>query len=217
VCLSEKDPSSEGCIREIITNNEYELHKYQNLETTIIDIGANCGIATIILAKQNPKSIIYSFEPDPTVFKLLEENIRVNNLTNVKHFNLAMSDNSNKVLTLCFHPQWSGGNTTCADITAFNNFHNTNSSYITVKCISLDDIINEHNISSIGVFKIDCEGAEYEIIYNSEKIKSGIIKNIVGEFHDLQYNTKADNNTSKLLDYCKQYIDGNIKITLLKL
>ena len=71
VCINEYDASGQGCINEIFINNEYVLHSFNNLKTNIIDIGANCGLATIILAKQNPESVIYSFEPHYPTFKLL--------------------------------------------------------------------------------------------------------------------------------------------------
>jgi hypothetical protein len=33
-----------------------------------------------------------------------------------------------------------------------------------------------------------------------------MVKNIVGEFHNLRYNNKADNNNNKLLEYCKSEV-----------
>jgi FkbM family methyltransferase len=216
VCINEHDPSGQGCINEIFINNEYVLNSFNNLKTSIIDIGANCGLATIILAKQNPESIIYSFEPHYPTFELLEENVKINNLTNVKLFNIAVSDSSDKKLQLINNPGCSGGNTTCSDVSVFSKYCNSEEiSYSTVDCISLDDIISKYQIDSIELLKIDCEGAEYEIIYSSVNFKNKMVKNIVGEFHNLRYNNKADNNNNKLLEYCKQHVDGICKITML--
>ncbi len=61
LCINPDDSSGNGCIREIITRNNYGLDNFKNITSTIIDIGANCGVATIILAKQNPKSIYIFF------------------------------------------------------------------------------------------------------------------------------------------------------------
>ena len=183
---NENDASGLGCIKEIVTNDDYVLHKFTNNEKKhFIDIGANCGIATIILAKQNPLSTVYSFEPDKLLFDILNNNITINNLTNVKTFNFAVSKDGVDSLELCLHPDYSGGNSTYSDVNNFKSHFNTNniSSY-TVKCISLDKIVDDNFIDEIELLKIDCEGAEYDILYNSSNIKKNIVKNMVGEFHN---------------------------------
>lgn len=216
-CYNEKDPSGMGCIYEIVNRDEYKLGKFTNLETSIIDIGANCGVASIILAKQNPKSKILAYEPHLPTFKLLEENIRINSLQNITIYNLAVSNESGKEIKLCVHPDYSGGNTTCSDEETFiGHFNNKeNISFLSVKTISLDDIIKYHSIDQVNLLKIDCEGAEYEIIYESNFIRERKVKNIVGEFHNLKYNNKAENQSSKLYDYCNKYIEGEKIITFL--
>ena len=211
------DASGLGCIHEIVTNNEYKLEKFISIKNKFfIDIGANCGLVTIILAKQNPESIILAYEPHYETFLLLKNNVSINNLSNVKIFNMAVSDNNTKNIILTTTPGYSGGNTTHADINIFKLQFNNDSeiSNINVPCTSLDNIIKDNNIDIIELLKIDCEGAEYNIIYGSEIFKQSIIKNIVGEFHSLEYNI-VDNNINKLIEYCKLYIHGLIQITKL--
>ena len=104
--------------------NCYILDNFVNNDNKcFIDIGANCGVATIILAKQNPLSTIYSFEPDKQLFKILQNNIKINNLTNVKAFNMAVTKDGVDSLTLCLHPAYSGGNTTYSNIDSFKSFY----------------------------------------------------------------------------------------------
>ena len=215
---NKQDPSGKGCITEIVNRDEYVLSKFSNIENGhFIDIGANSGVATIILAKQNPKSIVYSFEPHLETFKLLESNVKVNKLTNVKLFNMGVSNKTTKNLTLTTHPLWSGGNTTYADKAAFESYHGSkNVVRTTVSTIGLDEIMNIHEIDKIHLLKIDCEGAEYDILYDSDYFKNNRIMNMVGEFHNLRYNS-VDNNNEKLLDYSKKYVNGIIKITMLTL
>lgn len=211
------DPSVKGCIKEIITNNEYNLEKFVNMNTSIIDIGANCGICSIILAKQNPQSKIYSFEPDINVYSMLLNNIKLNNINNIIPYNQAVSDVSNKILQLNLHPYYSGGNTTCSNNNNIDNFFNFKTKSINILSKSLDDIINENNIDTIGLLKIDCEGAEYEILYNSIKFKTNIVKNLIGEFHNIEYNINSLNKPYELFDYCKKYINGFKKVVILEL
>jgi FkbM family methyltransferase len=216
VYINTNDPSGEGCITEIVKNNEYKLEKYEDLTADILDIGANCGIATIILARQNPNSTIYSFEPHKPTYNLLVENVKLNKLSNVKTFNLAVSDVSDKTIQLYVSPLWSGANTTCSDPKSFAEYNKKESVLQEVQCISLDKIISDNNIVNIKVLKIDCEGAEFEIIYGSEKFKEGIVENIIGEFHDLIYNTNSANDSNKLIEYCKQYTKY-ISVSILKI
>jgi len=215
-CINTEDPSGLGCISEIVTRDEYCLHQYENLSTSLIDIGGNCGIATIILAKQNPESTVYAFEPHFPTYQLLVENVKLNDLKNVKTFNLAVADSSEKTLELYFSPLCSGGNTTCSEKEVMDRHFGKEVEFSTVKSISLDDIISKNYISSVELLKIDCEGAEFDILYHSQALKEGVIKNIVGEFHDLRYNTKAENNSLKLIEYCKPFVQ-NIQVSILRI
>ena len=63
----------------------------------VIDIGANIGLFTLILAKLVGKSgHVYSFEPDPQLFQILNENVKLNQLENVSTFQLAVSNKIGK-------------------------------------------------------------------------------------------------------------------------
>ena len=211
-CVDLSDASCVGCYNEIIQNNEYKLNEFiDNNNKIFIDIGANYGLATIILAKQNPNSIIYSFEPDNYIFYLTEKNILENNLHNVKLYNKAVINNYvDTKIQLSKHNLFSGGNTTFA-----NNKSKMLDSY-EVECINFDDFVKKENITNIKLLKIDCEGAEYDILSESKTLKNNIIQNITGEFHNLSYITQKC-TANDLLDICKKYINGKILISILNI
>jgi FkbM family methyltransferase len=202
------DPSGLACIAEIVTNNEYVLDLFADFKNEVfIDIGANCGVATIIMAKQNPESIVIAFEPDPKVFTLLEKNVNENNLKNCKLYNMAVAKKGIDEIFLTIKAEWSGASTiVCKKDIAENKIN------VAVQCKNFDDIITD--IPLIRLLKIDCEGSEYEILYNSMKFKNKVVQNIVGEFHSLYYN-ECDNNIEDLMNYCKLYTDGIIRVTCL--
>ncbi len=50
----------------------------------IFDAGANIGLYALLAAKVNPRSSIHAFEPTPSIVARLDENIRLNNLHNIK-------------------------------------------------------------------------------------------------------------------------------------
>ena len=117
-----KDYTGLGSIKEIVVNNDYLLDQFINQKDKFfIDIGSNLGIATIIMAKLNPQSTIYSFEPFKKAYDMLVNNIKLNSLTNVKTFNLAVSNKTNKSLKINIPETMSGASSTYAEQHLFEN------------------------------------------------------------------------------------------------
>ncbi|GEM_PF-552621 len=56
----------------------------------VVDVGTNIGSVAITLAKVEPKAIIYCFEPDALNFTLLNINILLNGVKNIRAFNYAL-------------------------------------------------------------------------------------------------------------------------------
>lgn len=66
----------------------------------VADIGANVGyFSKFLSSKTGEKGKVFSFEPIPTTFKDLEENVRLNQLSNVTLVNKAVTDH-NGVITM---------------------------------------------------------------------------------------------------------------------
>ncbi|WP_413175421.1 FkbM family methyltransferase [Anabaena azotica] len=82
---------------------------------TVFDIGANIGLFTIWLsAKFNDKINIYSFEPIPDIYEVLNANVQSikenSNYQNVKVFNCGLAENSGH-FTFTYYPKMSVGST----------------------------------------------------------------------------------------------------------
>tara|TARA_B100000787_G_C16147665_1_gene275026 strand:- start:439 stop:681 length:243 start_codon:yes stop_codon:yes gene_type:complete len=60
-----------------------------NEQYNIIDIGAQSGLYSLF-AKYLPNSTFYSFEPFEETYNCLNENLKLNNINNVKTFNLGI-------------------------------------------------------------------------------------------------------------------------------
>ena len=56
---------------------------------------------------------------------------------------------------------------------------------IKVQTISLNDFIKKNKLKKIDFLKMDCEGAEYEILYNLPKNVLNSIKKISMEYHNI--------------------------------
>ena len=67
------------------------LYKFNEKKIdTFIDIGANIGYYTLLLANKNIKT--YSFEPNLENYNILTKNLKINNFNNSLHYNLGLSD-----------------------------------------------------------------------------------------------------------------------------
>jgi len=70
----------------------------ENKINYFFDVGANCGIYSLIMSKQFPKTIILSFEPVKSTFKKLNKNLSLNpKLKNIKKYNYGLSNINSKL------------------------------------------------------------------------------------------------------------------------
>ena len=72
--------------------NEDKLLKFffKSRNITIVDVGANKGQSIMRYKKIFPESKIFSFEPDPKIFK--ELNMNVKKYRNINLYNFALGD-----------------------------------------------------------------------------------------------------------------------------
>jgi FkbM family methyltransferase len=119
---------------------------------TILDIGGNFGWYSTHVSRYKPDSKILTFEPVPSSYKFLNENIRLNNLKNITTYNFAFSDEEG-LFDFYVDPSLSG-NASLANISSKKDVQ-----IITCKVKRLDEFASEHNIN-VDFIKCDVEGAE---------------------------------------------------------
>jgi FkbM family methyltransferase len=152
--------------------------KFSKNETyTIIDVGANVGYFSIYALSKLPKAKVISFEPMPQNFALLSE--YQNQLKTDKWLahNLAVSAD-NKPLTLHF-------NASDEFTTSAGKFglHPGDTDVLEVPSVTLKEVIKSNKLEHIDLLKLDCEGSEYDILYNCPDELWGKIKNMAIETH----------------------------------
>lgn len=164
--------------KEIFEDKIYDLEI--NNAQEIIDVGAHLGLATIYFKTKYPKSHILSFEPNPNIFPILEENVIYNRIDNVELKNVALGS---KEEIRNFYIDDSGAD--CFSTAGFtkNSWEGTQATReIKVKVDKLSKFIDKN----IDILKIDAEGAEVEIIKElDEEDKLRYIKNVIIEFHPI--------------------------------
>ena len=144
----------------------YFKHLQLNKEDVVLDIGMNIGVFSIAASKLCKRVIAY--EPDIVNYNLAKENLNLNNITNVDIYNEAIAKDNGE-LKLYIN---SGVCTDCHSTLEIKG-----RKFITVKSVSLNDVIKAHSPNKI---KIDCEGEELNFMSD---INLKNIINIVIEVH----------------------------------
>lgn len=155
----------------------------------VVDIGGHMGAFSVLTAKKAKQ--VYVYEALKDNYDLLNENIKLNNLNNVKSFNLAVSDRVGQESFFL-----GGRNFTV------NSLYRTGYSckQIEVSTTNLEKVFSDNNLKRISFLKIDVEGAEYKILMNTPPEILKNIDRIVLEFHESVENGHSYKELVSLLE-----------------
>jgi FkbM family methyltransferase len=132
---------------------------------TFLDIGANIGVFTITAAKYLKKSgCVISIEASPKIFDYLKKNVEINNLSNVKIFEYAITDIDNSFVPFYEPPIDHFGMGSMAPQFYVDP--------IQVKTKQIDTLLKEIDITHVDVIKIDVEGYEAMVFRGAKQLLS---------------------------------------------
>ena len=137
----------------------------------VVDVGANIGLHTLNMARiVGNTGQVFAFEPDPSNFKILEKNVKVNNYQNIILEQKAVGDKHGR--TTLYQSDNPG---------MHRIFPQTKQAkgQVQVELTSLDKYFIDSNLADkINFIKIDVEGLEFSvlkgmknILKNNKKIK----------------------------------------------
>lgn len=130
----------------------------------VVDVGANIGLFTCLMAKlAGISGKVFAFEPDPGNLELLRENLRENNLQNV--ITIVPAAVSDKPGKLKFFPSGVHG--------ALNHDSTKSApdrSKIEVEVVRLDDFFLETKMSTINLIKMDIIGSEMKALKGMSRV-----------------------------------------------
>ena len=142
------------------------IAQYINIEKDAIDVGANIGFYSILLANKIGKAQrVLSIEPSESIVKRLRHNIHLNNLSDkVIVYEGGAADNAGmKQLNLIEgREEYSSMGRLCHPST-----HGSHVKSCQVATNSIDALVNDNNLR-VGFMKIDVEGYEYQVIEGSK-------------------------------------------------
>lgn len=144
---------------------------------TILDIGANIGITSILFANKFPNSNIHAFEPLKDNFKIMSDNVASYSNINIHPFGLG---DQNEKLTM----YKSDDPDNFAAWSLYPDLKNIDASQSTIIDIKeANSEINSIGIDCFDLIKIDTEGAEYPIIKSMDVNFLKRTQLFVGELH----------------------------------
>jgi FkbM family methyltransferase len=188
--------------------------RYLRLNDTFIDIGAHYGFFTLLASEiVGPEGKVYCFEPTPSTFKVLTENIKGRN--NVVSNNCLIWSKEKEVIFRDYGPIWSEINSVFEPRATPSDRKILKYTEHRMKALSLDDYLKQNNISPKFV-KIDAESAELEILHGMEETISAFKPIIALEVGDLNLdNVPASNKLVSFLTsrgyQTYEYLNDNIK------
>jgi FkbM family methyltransferase len=195
----------EGNIIETVFNAIQKV-KGDKEKITYFDIGANQGNFSL-LPLWDSSIACYGFEPNPAMYEILNENIKLNSLeNNVRTFNIGVSDVNKKLeLKVPVDDNDHGLSTFADEPTERFSYDGKLGHYKIVEsdCFTIDTIVQILGIQSVDVIKIDTEGSELSILIGG----MGFIKKhkpvIIMEYQDVNTRMFGYNR-----DECLQLLKG---------
>jgi FkbM family methyltransferase len=151
-------------VKEVFVEKDYNLLSNESL--VVFDIGMNIGISSLFFALNKNVDKIYSFEPVLTTYNQALYNLKLNPKYSdkIEAFNFGMGGFS-RVEKVLYNSQAKGNCGIRLESSLVIDKKDAKEIEITIKDISdvLPDLIAKHS-GQKKVMKIDCEGAEYEIL-----------------------------------------------------
>jgi FkbM family methyltransferase len=202
----------------------------------IIDVGANIGFYTILLAKRYPNYKVISIEASKKLFKQLEGNCNLNEFDTysssrrITLINKATTDVADKKIN--FYEIESLSTLLkefLIDLPIYDKNNNALFSNEIVQTTTIDSIVSSENITKISLIKIDVEGAEVLTLRGAiQTLKQRKIKTMIIEFHSREnydYITRLLKELGYSISFSKErpgiyedpkYINGHIIAELIE-
>lgn len=144
---------------------------------SVVDIGAHIGIFSLYAATSAEGVRVLSFEPHPKNYVRLRGNVALNKCAEVITHNQAVAGTSGRRL-LFSHRFNTGGHS----IEPWQFERKAKMLY--VDCVTLEEALSENHIARCDLLKMDCEGAEYEILEHTKKDVLTRVSRITMEYHN---------------------------------
>jgi len=161
--LLDEDGVREDCM-DCLFHNVYGLGHQLGEVRTILDVGANVGFFSIAARTHYPQAIIHAYEPNPRVVTLLQANLTG---LDIQIFPEALG--AERGFVVMDDP--SGSNAARAHLSPAGSGIPQSTVETAIERIG----------GSVDLLKLDCEGAEWELLAQAKALKA--VRNLRLEYH----------------------------------
>jgi FkbM family methyltransferase len=143
----------------------HTIRKCLRQNDVFIDIGANIGLMSLLASRLiGEKGKVFAFEPESETFAILERNIEMNRITNVRTFRIALGSASTTEIIYSNLDRSRGS----ASLIKTQG----NSEGVPIQVETLDKFITTNQVADIRMMKIDVEGWELEVLRGARQLLS---------------------------------------------
>jgi FkbM family methyltransferase len=141
---------------------------------TILDIGANTGLYTILAGSVNKEVSIQAFEPYSANYDRFKKNTGINKLANV-HLNTVAIGNYNGKVSFTVPDNNQICDTSSVDKSFTTYFYKNIFNYIQIEVdiMTLDAFVKQNQIKEIDIIKIDVENYERAVFEGARETLTG--------------------------------------------
>ena len=144
--------------------NQLLIRKCLKAGDTYIDIGANLGIHTLAASRAvGKRGLVIAVEPNPEAFSQLTAHLIINQITNVRSFNVGLSDRSAEL-------ELKGSSDHSGTFTFREVQHSAHS--VKVSVVPGDQLIDKSILRQRVLVKVDTEGFEHHVIRGLKELLS---------------------------------------------
>lgn len=160
-----------------------------------LDIGANQGYYTLLMAKQaGPSGTVIGVEANRNLWRLILESLEINRYDeNVEAVNMAVSDKSGETVTLHGCEGWDGSSSIISEVGTVGSRYS-----LEVETVTVDDLVGDQKVDFI---KVDIEGAEHKFWKGAWKTLQNENIKIAMEFTPQAYDVEQFIEDIEVLDF----------------
>ncbi len=145
-----------------------------------IDVGANIGCFSLLAASRvGAHGRVIAVEPEQSAFEILSANIRLNGLTQIAALRMAVTGSGHDVEVIVSSTQL------FTSIYPVVDRHKVEGATQRVSGTTLQALLKSHDIDQVDLLKLDCEGAEHDIIAGMTPSLARRIRRILMEVHEV--------------------------------
>lgn len=148
-----------GGINEVWLDRIYDPPQFDWASCkTVIDVGANIGTFTLFAAAHAPQARIIALEPEPATADALRRNVTSNHLENRITVDERGGDGTAGERTFFVAPK-------CSWFSSLYAPPQAGAIPVTIHVTTLEQLFEQYKIDHCDFLKLDCEGAEYDMLY----------------------------------------------------